>query len=89
LQRKGNISDDSITIDELESLGFRAFSDILPFLERLEEADLAQRLNQEDVTVFEPILCGGCAAFSGATARALDPSGHRQGSWRCQRSGES
>ena len=56
LQRKGNISDDSITIDELESLGFRAFSDILPFLERLEEADLAQRLNQEDVTVFEPIL---------------------------------
>jgi hypothetical protein len=56
LQRKGNISDDSITIDELESLGFRAFSDIFPFLERLEEADLAQRLNQEDVTVFEPIL---------------------------------
>jgi hypothetical protein len=51
-----NLFDDSITIDDLEALGFRAFSDILPFLEKLEEADLAQRLNQEDVTAFEPIL---------------------------------
>lgn len=56
LQQRGNLSDDSITIDDLEALGFRAFSDILPFLEKLEEADLAQRLNQEDVTAFEPIL---------------------------------
>jgi hypothetical protein len=56
LQQRGSLSDDSITIEDLEELGFRAFSDILPFLERLEEADLAQRLNQDDMTIFEPIL---------------------------------
>jgi hypothetical protein len=56
LQQKGSLSDETITIEDLEELGFRAFSDIVPFLERLEEADLAQRLNQDDRTTFEPIL---------------------------------
>jgi hypothetical protein len=56
LQQRGSLSDETITIEDLEALGFRAFSDILPFLEKLEEADLAQRLNQDDRTTFEPIL---------------------------------
>jgi uncharacterized protein (DUF1778 family) len=56
LQRKGSLSDETITIEELEALGVRAFSDILPFLERLEGADLAQRLNQDETTIFTPIL---------------------------------
>ena len=55
LVQRGSLSDESITFEDLEQLGFRSFSDILPFLERLEEADLAHQLNQEDAKVFEPI----------------------------------
>jgi hypothetical protein len=55
LEHRGPISDETITIEDLEQLGFRSFSDILPFLERLEEADLAHQLNQEDVKAYAPI----------------------------------
>jgi uncharacterized protein (DUF1778 family) len=55
LQRRGSLSDETITMEELEQLGVRSFSDILPFLERLEEADLAHQLNQDDAKVFAPI----------------------------------
>lgn len=55
LLRRGELSDETITIDDLEALGFRSFSDILPLLERLEEADLAHQLNQEDVKAYAPI----------------------------------
>ncbi|MEO0538201.1 MAG: hypothetical protein AAF215_30615 [Cyanobacteria bacterium P01_A01_bin.123] len=55
LQQRGTISDETITLEELEQLGFRSFSDILPFLERLEEADLAHQLDQDDVKAFAPI----------------------------------
>jgi AAA ATPase domain len=56
LQQRGNLSDETVTIEELESLGFRTFSDILPFLEKLESADLAYRLNQSDAKAYAPIL---------------------------------
>ena len=55
LQRRGNLSEETITIEDLEQLGFRSFSEILPFLEKLEEADLAHQLNQDDARAFEPI----------------------------------
>ncbi|MGL5033185.1 MAG: hypothetical protein ACRC6M_05220, partial [Microcystaceae cyanobacterium] len=56
LQKRGNLSDETMTIDDLKSLNLQSFSEMLPFLERLEEADLAQRLPQADATVYEPIL---------------------------------
>ena len=56
LLRRGELSDETITLEDLEALGFRSFSDILPFLERLEETDLAHQLNQEAVKAYAPIL---------------------------------
>jgi uncharacterized protein (DUF1778 family) len=55
LQQRGSLSDETITIEDLEQLGFRSFSDILPILERLEQADLAHQLNQDDAKVFAPL----------------------------------
>lgn len=55
LQQRGEISDESITYEELEQLGVRSFSEILPILERLEAADLAYQLNQDDAKAFAPI----------------------------------
>ena len=55
LTQRGSLSDETITIEDLEQLGLRSFSDILPFLERLEEADLAHQLNQEDAKAYAPI----------------------------------
>jgi hypothetical protein len=55
LQQRGSLSDETITIEDLEQLGFRSFSDILPFLERLEQSDLAYQLKQDDAKVYAPI----------------------------------
>lgn len=55
LQQQGSLSDETVTLEDLEQLGFRSFSDILPILERLEQADLAHQLNQDDAKVFAPI----------------------------------
>jgi hypothetical protein len=55
LQQRGSLSDETISIEDLEQLGFRSFSEILPFLERLEAADLAYQLNQDDAKAFAPI----------------------------------
>lgn len=54
LRRKGTLSDETITIEELELLGFRSFSDVLPILERLEAADLAHQLPEDDTKTFAP-----------------------------------
>lgn len=56
LQKRGNLSDETMNIEDLKSLNLQSFHEMLPFLERLEEADLAQRLPQTDATVYEPIL---------------------------------
>ncbi|MBW4483107.1 MAG: ATP-binding protein [Tildeniella torsiva UHER 1998/13D] len=55
LEQRGPISDETITFEDLEQLGFRSFSEILPFLERLESADLAHQLDQDDTKAFAPI----------------------------------
>ena len=55
LQKRGSLSDETITMSDLEQLGFRTFNEILPILERLEEADLAYQLNQDDSKAFAPI----------------------------------
>ena len=56
LQQKGNLSDENITLDDLMFLGCSGFHEIVPFLERLEENDLVQRLSQEDAIAYAPIL---------------------------------
>lgn len=55
LLKRGSLSDESISLEDLEQLGFRSFSDIVPILERLEEADLAHQSDQEDIKEFKPI----------------------------------
>jgi hypothetical protein len=56
LQQKGNLSDENITLDDLTFLGCSGFHEMIPFLERLEEQDLAQRLPQLDAIAYTPIL---------------------------------
>ncbi|MBP0019556.1 MAG: ATP-binding protein [Cyanobacteria bacterium SBLK] len=56
LEQRGLLSDEEIKIEELEQLGVRSFSELMPYLERLERADLAQQSDREDATVYEPIL---------------------------------
>lgn len=55
LKKRGQLSDETITMEDLQTLGVRSFSDIYPVLERLEEADLAHQIRQDDAKVFEPI----------------------------------
>jgi hypothetical protein len=59
LERKGGLSDESITLEELHSIGFSSFNEIVPFLERLQDADLAYRRDLEDATEYEAILPPG------------------------------
>ncbi len=55
LQQRGNLSDETISLEDLTQLGFRSFVEIVPILERLEAADLAHQLNQADATSFAPM----------------------------------
>ena len=57
--RKGNISDENISISDLEQIKLREFSELLPFLERLSQLDLLQRLPSEHACTFgpSPLLC--------------------------------
>jgi len=55
LQQRGGLSDETISMEDLQSLGVRSFSDILHILERLEEADLAYQVYEDDAKTFEPI----------------------------------
>lgn len=56
LQQKNELSDETITIEDLEQLGVRSYSEIVPILERLEDFDLAHQLHREDETAYAPIL---------------------------------
>ncbi len=56
MERKGELSDETITLEELESLGFNSFNQLIPYLERLEETDLAYRRDREDASQYEPLL---------------------------------
>ena len=55
LEKRGTLSDEAITLEDLKHLGFRSFSDVLPLSGKLAEADLAYQLNQADVTAFAPV----------------------------------
>ena len=55
LQKRGIFSEE-ISMEDLQQLGVRTFSELFPILERLEEADLAHQLNQDDTKAFAPIL---------------------------------
>jgi hypothetical protein len=54
LQKRGIFSEE-ITMEDLQQLGVPTFSELLPILERLQEADLAYQLNQDDSKAFAPI----------------------------------
>jgi hypothetical protein len=54
LQKRGIFSEE-ITMEDLQQLGLCTFSELLPILERLEEADLAYQINQDDTKAFAPI----------------------------------
>ncbi|MGK7929186.1 MAG: ATP-binding protein [Spirulina sp.] len=56
LEQRGILSDEEIAMEELEQLGVRSFSELMPYLERLEQADLAQQSDRDDATVYEPVL---------------------------------
>jgi hypothetical protein len=56
LKQRGNLSEETITQEDLESLGFSGFYEILPYLERLENEDMAQRLPQSDAISYAPLL---------------------------------
>ena len=56
LLARGGLSDETVLMEDLQQLGVRTFSELLPILERLEEADLAHQLNQDDTKTFAPIL---------------------------------
>lgn len=48
LKQRGTLSDDSTTMADLESLGYRSFVEIMPILEKLEKEDLAYQLKRDD-----------------------------------------
>ncbi len=52
---KGTISDDSITLDELERLKAETFNEILPRLDKLVEFDLIKRMPTERATEYAPV----------------------------------
>jgi hypothetical protein len=56
LQRQEELSDETIALEDLEQLGFRSYSEIVPILEKLEDSDLAHQLNREDEIAYAPIV---------------------------------
>ncbi|NJL02024.1 MAG: ATP-binding protein [Spirulinaceae cyanobacterium SM2_1_0] len=55
LQARSHLSDEAIALEDLEGLGVTTYSELLPILERLETADLAYRLAEDDATAFAPM----------------------------------
>ena len=55
LNERGTLSDEEILMEDLETLGFRSFNELLPLLEKLEYADLASRNELGYATEFEPL----------------------------------
>jgi len=55
LQERGSLSDETIEIEDLEQLGLRSFSDLLPILEKLENSDLAHQISRSDAQEFAAI----------------------------------
>ncbi len=56
LRERGGFSDEAITREDLLQLGFRTFIELQPILDKLDQADLAQRrISTEATTVYEPL----------------------------------
>ncbi len=56
LQEKGRLTEENISLTDLQTLGFGGFNDLLPFLEKLESEDLIERSPQKDVIEFESLF---------------------------------
>ena len=64
LQKKGSLSDVNITLEELQSVGLSSFNELVPYLERLREADLINQHDREDATEYPPdFLIGSTEAI--------------------------
>jgi len=51
---KGSVSDETITLDDLERLKVREFNEVMPILEKLVQLDLLRRLPAEGAAEFGP-----------------------------------
>lgn len=59
LQKKGSLSDVNITLEDLQSVGLSSFNELMPYLERLREADLVNQHDREDATEYTPVFLPG------------------------------
>lgn len=55
LQERGTLSDDSISLDDLQRLGVRSFVELFPMFDKIEQADLIQRRLDGPGVAYEPI----------------------------------
>jgi AAA ATPase domain len=55
LQERGALSDESLSFEDLQQLGVRSFVELLPMLDRIEQADLIQRRPNSPATIYDPI----------------------------------
>jgi hypothetical protein len=51
---KGSISDETVSLDDLERLKVREFNEVMPILEKLVQLDLLRRLPTEGAVEFGP-----------------------------------
>jgi tetratricopeptide (TPR) repeat protein len=51
---KGSLSDENITLEDLEKLNVQAFSELIPIFNKLEQLDLTRRLPNEQIIEFAP-----------------------------------
>ena len=56
LQKKGSLSDATITLEELQSVSLSSFNELVPYLEELRKADLVNQRDRADATTYEPIM---------------------------------
>lgn len=55
LQERGTLSDDSISLNDLQRLGVRSFVELFPMFDKIEQADLIQRKLDVPSVAYEPI----------------------------------
>lgn len=55
IHRLGSISDETITLEDLESINFSSFSELISILEKLENADLIHQLPPDQGRAYAPI----------------------------------
>jgi hypothetical protein len=55
LQERGALSDEYLSFEDLQQLGVRSFVELLPMLDKIEQADLIQRRPNSPATIYDPI----------------------------------